>query len=214
MGFRLHDLLPLLLAWLAYFGLHSLLASLGAKRWVAARYPQLMPAYRLGFNAVAVIGLIPVAWLVWRHPGPMLWQWIGWQAWVANGLALAAIAGFVASTRDYDSGEFLGLRQWRLGNRSVEDQERFHISDFHRYVRHPWYFFSLVLVWTRDMDAATLISALLISAYLVVGSRLEESKLLVYHGERYRRYMKRVAGLVPLPGRTLTRREAEDLASG
>jgi protein-S-isoprenylcysteine O-methyltransferase Ste14 len=209
----LHDLLPLSLAWLAYFAVHSLLASLGLKRRVADRYPGLMPAYRLVFNAVAVIGLVPVAWLVWRHPGPALWQWTGWQAWVANGLALASIAGFIASTRDYDSGEFLGLRQWRLRTRSVEDQERFHISDFHRYVRHPWYFFSLVLIWTRDMNAATLLSALMISAYFVVGSRFEERKLVVYHGVRYRRYMQRVAGLVPLPGKTLTRREADELTS-
>lgn len=210
----LPELLPLALAWVAYFGLHSLLASLGLKRLVAARYPRLMPAYRLGFNAVAVIGLLPVAWLVWRHPGPMLWQWTGWQAWIADGLALAAIAGFVASARDYDSSEFLGLRQWRLRSSRVEDQERFHVRGLHRYVRHPWYFLSLVLIWTRDMDAATLLSVLLISAYLVVGSRLEERKLLVYHGERYRRYMQRVAGLIPLPGRTLSRREAEDLTRG
>lgn len=205
-------LLVLALAWLAYFGLHSLLASLAVKRRVAARWPQAMPAYRLAFNAVALLGLLPIAWLAWRAPGALLWQWNGWQAWLANGLALAALAGVAASSRDYDSGEFLGLRQWRLQVRSVEDQERFHISPFHRYVRHPWYFFSLVLIWTRDMHAATLVSVLMISAYFVIGSRLEEKKLLVYHGERYRRYMQRVAGLLPLPGRILTRREARELS--
>lgn len=207
-------LVVLALAWLAYFGVHSLLASLALKRWMAMHHPRLMPAYRMGFNAVALVGLVPVLWLMYRHPGPLLWQWSGWQAWLANGFALAAIAGFAASSRDYDSGEFLGLRQWRLRTASVEDQERFHISGFHRYVRHPWYFFSLVLVWTRDMNAATLVSALMVSAYLIVGSRLEENKLLAYHGARYRRYMDRVAGLVPLPGRILTRKEAEELLSG
>ena len=40
-------LIPLALAWLGYFGLHSLLASLKVKSIVSSRWPGLMPAYRL-----------------------------------------------------------------------------------------------------------------------------------------------------------------------
>jgi protein-S-isoprenylcysteine O-methyltransferase Ste14 len=201
----------LALAWLLYALLHSALASLAAKRFVAARRPALMPAYRLAFNAVAVLGLLPVAWLYWRHPGPVLWQWSGWAAWVANGIALAAVLGVFASMRHYDGGEFLGLRQWRGRVRSVEDQEAFRLSPLHRHVRHPWYFLALVIVWTRDMHAATLVSALAITLYFVVGSRLEEHKLIAYHGERYRRYMRRVPGLLPLPWRRLSAAQAREL---
>jgi steroid 5-alpha reductase family enzyme len=93
----------------------------------------------------------------------------------------------------------------------VEDQERFHLSPLHRWVRHPWYFLGLVIVWTRDMSAAMFVSALFITAYFAIGSRLEERKLLVYHGERYRRYRERVAGLVPLPWKMLSRAEAGEL---
>jgi len=113
--------------------------------------------------------------------------------------------------RAYDGGEFLGLRQLRAGTRTVEDQEAFRISPLHRYVRHPWYFLSLVIVWTRDMNAAMLLSAIVITAYFVVGSRLEERKLIAYHGERYRRYMEKVAGLVPLPWKVLSPEEAREL---
>jgi methanethiol S-methyltransferase len=207
-------LFALSVAWLAYFALHSLLASLAVKRWVAARHPGLMPAYRLGFNAVAVLAALPIAWLFYRHPGPTLWQWAGAQAWLANMLALAAIGGFFQSLRFYDMEEFVGLRQLRRGTRTVEDQERFHLSPFHRYVRHPWYFFSLAIVWTRDMNAAMLVSAVMITAYFIVGSRLEEKKLLLYHGERYRRYRDKVAGLVPLPWKILARDEADELSGG
>jgi protein-S-isoprenylcysteine O-methyltransferase Ste14 len=93
----------------------------------------------------------------------------------------------------------------------VEDQERFYISPLHRWVRHPWYFLGLVILWTRDMDGVRLVSSLVISGYFVIGSRLEERKLLVYHGERYRRYCQQVAGLLPLPWRYLTARQAERL---
>ena len=58
------------------------------------------------------------------------------------------------------------------------------------------------------MDPALLVSALMVSAYFVVGARLEEAKLVVEFGAAYRHYMTRVAGLLPLPGRTLSAGEA------
>ena len=69
----------------------------------------------------------------------------------------------------------------------------------------------LVLIWTRDMDVATLVSNVLMTAYFIVGARLEEAKLVTCHGAGYRRYQARVAGLVPLPWKTLSAEETEEL---
>lgn len=204
------DMALLAASWVGYFALHSVLASLAVKRRVAAAQPNLMPLYRLGFNILALLLLLPILWLTYRNPGPMLWRWQGVGAWLANGLALAAVVGFLRSLKYYDSEEFLGLRQWKSRSRRVEDQEHFHLSPFHRFVRHPWYFFALVLIWTRDMSAATLLSSAMMSVYFIIGSRLEERKLLVYHGAVYRRYLLRVPGLVPLPWKYLTAEEASD----
>ena len=205
------NIVLLAICWIAYFALHSTLASLAVKRRVAATLPHLMPYYRLTFNLLAVLLILPILWLTYRDAGPLLWRWHGAAAWLANGLALAALFGFWLSLRNYDMQEFLGLRQLQLNLRKVEDQEHFHLSPFHRYVRHPWYFFGLVLVWTRDMNATTLLSSAFITLYFVIGSRLEEKKLLVYHGDTYRRYMARVPGLIPLPWKFLTPEEAETL---
>jgi protein-S-isoprenylcysteine O-methyltransferase Ste14 len=201
----------LLFLWIGYFALHSALASLAAKRWVAAAYPYLMPYYRLTFNALAMLLLLPILWLTYHASQPMLWRWQGIYAWLANGLALAAIFGFWSTLKSYDMQEFLGLRQLKFHIRKIEDQEHFHLSRFHRYVRHPWYFFGLVIVWTRDMSAPMLLSSVIITGYFIVGSRLEEKKLLVYHGDTYRRYMARVPSLIPLPWKSLTAEEAEAL---
>ena len=205
------NILLLSSSWIGYFALHSALASLAVKRRVAATWPALMPYYRLMFNLLASLLILPILWLTYRDPGPLLWRWQGAAAWLANGLALAALFCFWLSLRSYDMQEFLGLRQLRLHVRKVEDQEHFHLSPFHRHVRHPWYFFGLVLVWTRDMNTATLLSSVFITLYFVIGSRLEEKKLLVYHGETYRRYMARVPGLIPLPWKFLSAKDAEAL---
>lgn len=204
----------LLGAWLVYFALHSALASISVKTWMATRYPSLMPWYRIGFNTIAILGLLPILWLLYSHPGPVVWSWSGTSAYVADGLALAAVAGFLYTLRDYDGSEFLGVRQWLNQTRTVEDQECFHITSVHRFVRHPWYLFSLVILWTRDMSEAMLVSALIMTTYFVVGSKMEERKLIAYHGERYRRYMGKVAGLVPLPWKTISKAEALEIVSG
>jgi len=202
------DIVLLSFCWIAYFALHSALASLVVKRWIAADWPNLMPYYRLMYNILASLLLLPILWLSYHDTQPMLWRWQGGAAWLANGLALAAIFGFWLSLKSYDMQEFLGLRQLHFHVRKVEDQEHFHLSPFHRFVRHPWYFFGLVLIWTRDMSVTTLLSSMLITFYFIVGSWLEEKKLLVYHGDTYRRYMARVPGLIPLPWKFLTAEEA------
>jgi len=206
-------LLLLTAAWLAYFALHSLLASLWLKRRVADRHPAWMRGYRLGFNVIATLLLLPPLWLTFADHGPWLWRWTGAWAWLANGLALLALAGVAWSLRWYDGAEFLGLRQWRERRHGVDDQEGFHLSPLHRHVRHPWYALSLVLIWTRDMSASLLVTALLLTGYFVIGSRLEERKLIAYHGDVYRRYRRLVPALIPWPGRALTAERAAALTA-
>jgi protein-S-isoprenylcysteine O-methyltransferase Ste14 len=208
LGRDLFGLIPLALAWCAYFLLHSLLASLTLKRWVAAHWPRLARGYRVMFNLQAVVlgGLL--VW--WTHVlgGDYLWQWAGAGAWVANGLALTALLLFFYSLTFYDGGEFLGLNQLRGPAVPVEDQEQLKISPLHRFVRHPWYALALVMLWTRDMDAPRLLVVSLVTAYFLVGSRLEERKLIRYHGDAYRRYRKLVPAFIPSPLRRLTAAEA------
>ncbi len=207
------DLAILAMSWIAYFLIHSWLASLRVKTWLAGRAPRWFPAYRMVYNLLAGVLLLPPLLLMWRSGSEPLWRWQGLMGALAYLLMLLAIAGFVWSLRWYDSGEFLGLRQWKRQQHDTRDLERLHISPLHRYVRHPWYSLGLVLVWTQDMDPARLLSAVLITLYLIVGSWLEERKLVVYHGTSYRDYLKRVPGLIPLPGRVLSKQEAESLCS-
>jgi len=204
-------LIGLAAAWALYFVVHSALASLAVKEWVARHWPGAMPYYRLAFNTLAVLLLIPPALLTLLAPGPWLWRWSGAARWAADALMLLAAAGFLWTTRYYAMDEFLGLLQWRRREHSACDTEGFHLSPLHRYVRHPWYFLGLVILWSRDMNPAYLMSAAIITAYLVIGSHLEERKLIAFHGEPYRRYMAKVPGLFPLPWRHLSRAEAQAL---
>ncbi len=203
----------LALLWLIYFLLHSWLASLRIKFWIANRYPAVTPWYRLIFNLLAIALILPPAGYMRFLQSEPLWHWHGFSAWIAHGLALLALSLFFWSLRFYDSSEFLGLRQIRMRIQQIEDQEHFQISPLHRFVRHPWYSIGLVLVWSQEMDPARLVSALMISLYFLIGSRLEERKLSILHGEIYQEYQKRVPGLIPSPWSYLTRNQAQVLLS-
>jgi protein-S-isoprenylcysteine O-methyltransferase Ste14 len=195
--------LPLLLAWIAYATIHSFLAADGVKMAVERRWPALHHRYRLAYNVLATALLIPIAWCVHALPGPQLWAWTGAWSWLTNGVALSAVVALLAIPTGYDTRAFAGL---------APEPPAFVIGPWHRLVRHPWYFVGLVVVWTRDMNLATLVSAIAITLYFIVGSRLEEEKLARLLGEPYRDYLRRVPGLVPLPWRILDKETARRLA--
>lgn len=199
---------PLALGWILYAAIHSLLASNSCKGWLKWRAPHFVANYRLVYNGLALLLLLPLAWLSISLPGPVLWAWTGPMAWLMNGIAAAALISFFRQGNSYDLREFLGLSPAHQARPT-----RLVISQWHRFVRHPWYSLGLVLIWTRDMSASTLVSALAITLYFWIGSRFEEAKLCAEFGQRYRDYQSQVSRLVPLPGRILSKAEAQRLAA-
>ncbi len=205
------DAALLALFWILYFCVHSLQASLSVKTMVSQRLPAFMPYYRLMFNFVAIVLLAAPLWLLYAGEKVALWSFTGVSFWMTQTLALAAVIGFLVSTRYYDGREFLGLRQLADHETTVENREGLCLSPFHRYVRHPWYSFALVLIWTRPMDSLMLTSAIAVTVYLFTGSRLEEKKLLIYYGSVYGKYRCMVPGLLPVPWKYLKSEDVDTL---
>jgi protein-S-isoprenylcysteine O-methyltransferase Ste14 len=190
-------------SWIVFFALHSLFASLQFKAYITQHWPKVMPAYRLLFNGISIV-LLPIPVTIQHHyTTEYLWQWTGFSAIVANGIALTAMLVFLWTLKYYDSSDFSGLKQLREGIAEAKNYQHFTLSPFHRYVRHPWYFLILIILWSRSMDEARLISSLLITAYFFLGSQLEENKLMIYHGDIYRNYRKKVPAIIPVPWKYL-----------
>ncbi len=203
--------LMLIILWLLYFSIHSLLASLMMKQYVENNFPVLMPAYRIIFNIIALLLLIPPVYIMHRYTGEALWVWSGKLKFIQYIASLTVVAGFFWTLRYYKSSEFSGIAQWREGRIDSQDMETFSLSPIHRYVRHPWYSLALLYIWTRDMNTSFFISASLMSLYFIFGSHLEEKKLLLYHGQQYKLYRQKVAGLIPLPWRILSQKQVAEI---
>ena len=196
---------------IAFFILHSVLASVFVKQKLEQGSPFIVKYYRLFYNLLAVVLFMPLAFVMRTYSGPVLWSWDPPYSLLADALAVCAILAFIWTLRGYDMLEFMGIRQLSSKNVSVYDQGAMHISTLHRYVRHPWYTLILVMLWTRNIHVAQLVAYSLVTLYFVIGSRLEEKKLIIYYGDAYKQYMKKVPGLIPIPGRHINKQEAQDL---
>jgi protein-S-isoprenylcysteine O-methyltransferase Ste14 len=65
-------------------------------------------------------------------------------------------------------------------------------------VRHPLYFFTLVLIWSSpDITLDRLLFNVLFTGWIVMGTRLEERDLVAEFGEHYRAYQRYVPMLIP-----------------
>jgi protein-S-isoprenylcysteine O-methyltransferase Ste14 len=60
-------------------------------------------------------------------------------------------------------------------------------------MRHPWYLAVFILIWAHDFNLAGMIINLVLSAYLLVGTLLEERKLVLEFGEPYKLYQRQVS---------------------
>jgi protein-S-isoprenylcysteine O-methyltransferase Ste14 len=65
-------------------------------------------------------------------------------------------------------------------------------------VRHPWYLAVFILLWAKDLNLVEITVNVVLSAYLVIGTLLEERKLVLEFEDKYKNYQRRVSMFLPL----------------
>lgn len=188
-----------LVATAAYAGLHSLLASLWAKagaRRLAG--PAAGRFYRLGYNIVGAITLLPVLAIVALEPGPVLYIVPSPLSWLFLAGQAAAVIVVLAGLYQTDVWHFLGLRQ--LVEPTDQRPAQLVTRGLYRYVRHPLYSAGLAFLWLTPLMTTTMLALVAgLSLYFYVGSLHEERRLRVEFGQAYVDYQRRVPGLIPRP---------------
>jgi protein-S-isoprenylcysteine O-methyltransferase Ste14 len=105
----------------------------------------------------------------------------------------------VAGGRHYSLGQFIGISQLRGAcSRGMATGGGIDSSGVLGLVRHPWYTAVVLLIWAGDLDVAALVSNGVLTVYIVVGTLLEERKLVHEFGDAYRSYQGRVSMFIPL----------------
>ncbi|MDY0269783.1 methyltransferase family protein [Trichloromonas sp.] len=189
------DLLILALLWLLWCAGHSLLAAAAVKVCLRGLWPFSPACYRLFYNLAALLFLVPVLWWEAHVGGEKVLVWKGFGEGVRLlfwGIALVLAWG---GTRAYGLRSFLGLDCLFSGKEEM--LQRFRDDGVLAWTRHPWYLAGLLVLWGRDLTVAQLVTASLLSLYLILGAFLEERRLLALFGDAYEEYRRRVPMFIP-----------------
>ena len=187
------------LLWVLWCALHSALIATRTTDYMKKKLGEQYRFYRLFFNIVSLATLIPVMYYSISLPQAPVFCWEGPLLIVKYLLLATCIYLFAASAQHYGMSQFLGIRQIRTGraNFSLSGYDTFDTSGILNAIRHPWYTAGIMIVWARDISLSTLLINIVINAYFIIGTVLEERKLVLEYGEKYREYQKNVSMFIP-----------------
>ncbi len=197
---------------LAFFVQHSGMVRRSAKVRMAKHVPAIFhPALYSIASGLALFALI----LLWQPSSQFIWHLHGAGRCLSVCVAAAAIAGFIWGTRalgEFDPFGTLPIKA-ALGDASPPPVP-FVARGPYRYVRHPLYFFMLVLIWsTPRLSTDQLLFNVLWTIWIIIGTSLEERDLLRVFGATYRDYQFSVPMLLPLPHSSARCRQPESPAT-
>lgn len=183
---------------------HSLTAAFGLKRFFRSRFGEQAYAgwYRLLYNTISVLTFLPIYLLIpVLMPPTILWEWTRPYTYLAYLLQIIGLIGLVYALWITDIWDFIGLRQtiWYLkGAKETIPTPQFITTGPYKLVRHPLYFFSLLILWFNPiMTTGSFLFYCAATAYFFIGSIYEERKLAASFGDEYRTYQQRVPRLLP-----------------
>lgn len=191
-----------LIGMLLYALLHTFMAGRG-KTYFRDRFGERAyhGLYRLIYNGVAVLTILPVIYLVVDQPGPTVWTFPLRLEPLLLITQLIGLVGLGAALLQIDLMRFAGLSQFRAyisGDPLPLPAEKLQTGGLYRLVRHPLYLFSLLIVWpVTTMTSAYLGFALGVTVYFLVGSYWEEKRMLAYFGKKYATYREQVPWMLP-----------------
>lgn len=184
--------------WSGWCAAHSLLITASARRWFERQGGAWQGLYRIGYVCFSLGTLLPLFWYTATLPQRLIslpfWVWPA--QWL---LFLYALVMFIGGSRVYDLQTFLGLRQWRAYRAGQPSPPPVLTkSGILRYVRHPWYSGGIALLWALPgLTDVTLATRMLLTAYLLIGTLLEERKLRQSLGSPYHAYCQETPMLLP-----------------
>jgi protein-S-isoprenylcysteine O-methyltransferase Ste14 len=193
----------LVLSWDAALSMLFFLQHSGmVRRNVRARFcAAFAPMYWPATYAIASGIVLVVVVLLWQPSGIRLYNLTGLARRVAQGFGFAAVGLFVwgfASLKSFDPLGVAGLAG-HLRSRPAP-QCGFAVRGAYRFVRHPLYLAIIVAFWSfPDVTADRLLFNVLWTAWMVVGTVLEEADLVAEIGGAYRAYRRTVPMLIPWP---------------
>ncbi len=182
-----------------FFIQHSGMIRAAFRTWLSSTIPRYY--HPATYSIVSGIALITVV-LLWQTSQTVLFRIQGPLQVLPRAISLLAIAGFIWGVLALGTFDAYGRIPIvvHLRGKQLRPPE-FVLRGPYLWVRHPLYFFMLVLIWsTPHMTSDRLLFNVLWTFWIVLGTYLEEKDVVAEFGDRYRAYQKTVPMLLPWRG--------------
>ncbi len=183
-------------AFASFVAIHSATATPAWKRG----FGRLFPAAFERATYVVISGVSLLALLaVWRPMPTSIWHVEGFVGRVLDVVFWLALGCAWWVGQHFDQAAFVGTRQVVAHFRGeAPPTSPFVVKGPFRYTRHPMYLATIVLLWSAStLTTGRLLFAALGTAYFVIGSRMEERRLVAEIGAPYVEYQRHVPALWP-----------------
>ena len=189
---------------IAFALIHSLTADRRVKarvqHWVGERVYHGF--YRLVYNLLSVLILAPLM-LLGLPQGRVIWVAPEGLLPLLLVIQLVGFIGMAVSLLQIDLLRFAGVKQvmaYFAGENLPLASEKLNTAGIYSLVRHPLYLFALMLIWpVSPMTDVYLAYIVMATLYFVIGSLVEEQRMLRFFGDEYAQYQRRVPWLLPVP---------------
>jgi len=191
--------LYIVLIWTLYCVLHSYMISIRFTNLMKRILKRYYAFYRLFYVIVSTALLFPVFHytgqlasevIITYHPP---WSIIRIMVMIGSMLILLK-----ALFMDYDALSFVGVRQLlNFRKQPANIDKGINKRGLLGIVRHPMYFSAILYFWCQTFRWTDIVANLVLTAYMIIGTLLEERKLVLEFGESYIRYQKEVPMLIP-----------------
>lgn len=190
----------IILAVTLYGVLHSWLASPAVKTYSRRLLREKRDRYyRLIYNIIAVLTLLPIVLLVALLPNRVLY--LAQAPWLYLLLAgqVAALTGLFIGLWQTGISDFIGFSHLGSVPRHMKSSTLV-ASGLYRCVRHPLYTAGIIIIWFMPIMTTNLFTVnLCLTLYIIVGIYFEERKLVRDFGDSYVSYRRSTPMLVPRP---------------
>ena len=193
-----HIILAIL--WISYCTLHSAMITPKFTNFLKRKLGDSFKFYRLFYNIVALVLLIPVVFYTYSIRQTPFFIWEGYLLPVRFLLLAVGLLLFYTGARQYDMSTFLGLKQIKesVNHNLINATGQINSNGILGVVRHPFYAAIFPLIWATNLDVTFLIVNCILSIYVIIGTLLEEQKLVNEFGDEYKVYQRRVSMLFPM----------------
>jgi protein-S-isoprenylcysteine O-methyltransferase Ste14 len=186
--------------WIGYCALHSYLISTSFTNLMTRILKNYYAFYRIFYILISLILLIPLINFTAQSNTKIILTYDYPLSIIRYALLSGSLLIFFwAFFFNYDSLSFFGIRQiLNFGKRqSAHSSQDVRRNGLLGIMRHPMYFALIIYLWCQTFRMMDIVTNTVLTIYVIIGTKLEERKLVLEYGETYVHYQQEVPMLIP-----------------